>query len=63
MHFLNIEIITSEFLSLSHLKTVFPSVQSAHVNSVKMNKLPNKMLAKIISYNQKKTRYLKRKKK
>ena len=27
MHFLNIEIITSEFLSLSHLKTVFPSVQ------------------------------------
>ena len=28
MHFFyNIEIITSEFLSLSHLKTIFPSVQ------------------------------------
>ena len=45
------KIITSEFLSLSHLKTAFSSVQSAHVNSVKMNELPKKKVSKIISQN------------
>ena len=43
------KIITSELLSLSHLKTAFSSVQSAHVNSVKMNELPKKKVSKIIS--------------